>query len=94
MARLYLLFTFPIILLGCNISKPKKIEQLKIVDSLDKTNNFYDNQPTYDLPLMTLEVNGEVANPGTVDFSKLPIRSVIVKETKLAQNGTDRFTGA
>ncbi len=36
---------------------------------------------------------GEVSNPGKVDFSKLPLRSVIVKETLLGDNG-DKFVGA
>lgn len=62
-------------------------------DSSDKTNVFYDNAKTYPLQLQPVTVDGEVANPGPVDFSELPLRSVIVKETRLVA-GTDSFVGA
>ena len=41
----------------------------------------------------TIEIAGEVSNPGKVDFSKLLLRSVIVKETILKE-GKDSFVGA
>jgi hypothetical protein len=62
-------------------------------DTDDKTNDFYDNAATVNLPVPTLEIAGEVANPGKVDFSKLLLRSVIVKETVLV-DGKDSFVGA
>ena len=68
--------------------------QTNVVDSLEQTNNFYDNEPTENLPMVTLTVDGEVANPSSVNFSKLPIRSVIVKETMLNPDGSDKFIGA
>jgi hypothetical protein len=89
------------ILFGCNTqnSKPSKADsatiptQKTLVDTADLTNNFYDNEPTFELKMLPLMVVGEIANPGTVDFSKLPVHSVIVKETLL--DGTvDKFTGA
>jgi len=58
------------------------------------TNNFYDNTETYSLPVKELKVEGEVENPGKVDFSALPVHSVIVKETLLDSTGGDRFVGA
>jgi hypothetical protein len=58
------------------------------------TNNFYDNTETYQLPVMDLLIDGEIANPGQVDFSNLQKRSVIVKETLLDNYGNNRFTGA
>lgn len=58
------------------------------------TNNFYDNTETYDLPVVDLTIEGEIANPGKVDFLSLPKHSVIVKETLLDSTGNDRFTGA
>jgi hypothetical protein len=64
------------------------------VDSSEMTNNFYDNVETYALPVRDLYIEGEVANPGKVDFSVLPVHSVIVKETLLDSAGGDRFTGA
>ena len=63
-------------------------------DVEDRNNNFYDNAPTYHLPLSNLTVEGEIENPGPVDFSKLTKRSVIVKETLFKDGGSDQFTGA
>lgn len=58
------------------------------------TNNFYDNTETYPLIVKELTIEGEIANPGPVDFSKLPKHSVIVKETLLGKADSDRFVGA
>jgi hypothetical protein len=58
------------------------------------TNNFYDNSVTYSLPVNELKVEGEIENPGKVDFSSLRKHSVIVKETLTDSAGDDRFTGA
>jgi hypothetical protein len=58
-----------------------------------QTNDFYDDAETVKLPQLSIEISGEVANPGTVSFSTLPIRLVIVKET-LLQDNEDKFIGA
>ncbi|NMC38189.1 MAG: hypothetical protein GYA41_07690 [Bacteroidales bacterium] len=58
------------------------------------TNNFYNNTETYSLPVKKITVEGEIANPGTVDFFGLSKRSVIVKETLLDPSGSDKFSGA
>lgn len=76
-----------------------KAEKLKVAtettaDKNDRNNNFYDNEETFLLPMSDLEISGEVENPGKVDFSALPKRSVIVKETELKDDGTDKFVGA
>ena len=63
-------------------------------DKPDKNNNFYDNEPTYKLPVNDLFIAGEVENPGKVDFSGLPKHSVIVKEALLKNDTTNQFTGA
>ncbi len=63
-------------------------------DSTEMTNNFYDKSPTYALPLNDITVEGEVENPGKVDFSRLARRSVIVKEALLDSAGNNKFTGA
>ena len=65
----------------------------QVVDSLEKTNNFYDNVETHSLKGGDIMVEGEVENPGKVDFSKLVKRSLIVKETLLTDSG-DEFVGA
>ncbi|HSH50216.1 MAG TPA: hypothetical protein VK982_00680, partial [Bacteroidales bacterium] len=62
-------------------------------DTIDATNDFYDNAKTHELAIQPIKVEGEIENPGIVDFSKLPIRSVIVKETLLSEDG-DLFVGA
>lgn len=88
----------PILLLiawSCNQNKESNhIVQTATVDSLEQTNNFYDNEPVLQLPMVQLVVDGEIANPDTVDFGKLPIHSVIVKEALLNADGTNRFVGA
>lgn len=58
-----------------------------------ENNDFYDNAPTYELKGPTLRVDGEVANPGTVDLSTMPLRSLIVKEAVSTQKGA-RFVGS
>ena len=63
-------------------------------DTAGLTNNFYDNEPVKQLPMVALSVDGEIANPGQVDFSKLPIHSVIVKEADLKDDGSNKFEGA
>ncbi len=89
---------FPIFLLiawSCNQTREsKQVAQEVMVDSLEQTNNFYDNEPVQQLPMVQLVVDGEIANPDTVDFSKLPIHSVIVKEALLNADGTNKFVGA
>ncbi len=64
------------------------------IDSTDMTNNFYDNTETYPLIVKELTIEGEITNPGPVDFSKLRKHSVIVKETLLDEADSDRFVGA
>lgn len=58
------------------------------------TNNFYDNAETFPLPVKDLIIEGEIANPGKIEFSEIPLHSVIVKETLLDSAGGDRFVGA
>ncbi len=64
------------------------------IDTIDATNNFYDNVESYILPAAKgIEIAGEVENPGYIDFSKLQKHSVIVKET-LLNGDKDKFVGA
>ena len=65
-----------------------------VPDKSDLNNNFYDNEPVYKLPMKDLYVDGEVENPGKVEFSKLPLRTVIVKEALLTGGTDNRFIGA
>jgi hypothetical protein len=90
----------PVVILSfisCNqesqkIQKNQPLPQ--IIDSTEMTNNFYDNTETFLLPVSDLIVEGEISNPGKVDFSTLRQHSVIVKETLLDSAGSDKFTGA
>lgn len=84
-----------LIAFSCNHEKCTNNNQLvsSEFDSIDATNDFYDNEELFELKQNSIEVVGEVANPGPVDFSLLPKRSVIVKETLLDGDG-DEFVGA
>ncbi len=79
---------------GFKKEQSKEYLTTQFIDSTDMTNNFYDNTETYRLPLKEVMVEGEIENPGKVDFSTLPLHSVIVKETLLDSAGGDGFTGA
>jgi hypothetical protein len=62
-------------------------------DTTDATNNFYDNEDVHALQTNTVAISGEIANPGTIDFSALPKRSMIVKEALPSDTG-NYFVGA
>jgi hypothetical protein len=62
-------------------------------DTTDATNNFYDNEDLQALQTNTVKIAGEIANPGTIDFTMLPKRSLIVKEALLSDTG-NYFVGA
>lgn len=70
------------------------ISEIQQIDTSDNTNNFYDNTETNSLKVSELIIEGEISNPGKADFSKLPVHSVIVKETLLDSAGGDDFVGA
>ena len=99
MKRILLLCVIFLSLISCNnVPKPVKENEKKnmtqVIDSSEKTNDFYDNVETYNLPVKDLVIEGEIANPGKVDFTNLPVHSVIVKETLLDSVGGDKFVGA
>jgi hypothetical protein len=99
MKHLLILLLFVIILAGCNTNPVKKPDGAiqpvtQLIDTSDMTNNFYDNSETFALPVTELVIEGEIANPGKVDFASLPVHSLIVKETLLDSGGGDRFVGA
>ncbi|MCU0456953.1 MAG: hypothetical protein MUE74_11675 [Bacteroidales bacterium] len=83
-----------IVIASCSQRQASDRYSTQFIDSTEMTNNFYDNTETFSLPVTDLYVDGEIENPGKVDFSGLPVRSVIVKETLLDDKGGDRFTGA
>ena len=76
------------------IPETEKKPVAQFIDTTEMTNNFYDNVEVYPLPVKDLYIDGEIANPGKVDFSSLPVHSVIVKEALLDSAGSDRFVGA
>jgi hypothetical protein len=86
-------------LISCNSTQKTSVENEKknsdqYIDSSEMTNNFYDNVETFPLPVKQLVIEGEISNPGVVDFAGLPVHSVIVKEALLDSAGGDRFVGA
>jgi hypothetical protein len=59
-----------------------------------QTNDFYDDAETFDLKgNTTIEIAGEVSNPGKVDITTLEKRSLIIKEAFLEAD-SNRFLGA
>jgi hypothetical protein len=99
MKTLSLFFFIFLSLISCNQPSKPVVENEKkpvtqFIDTSDMTNSFYDNVETYALPVKELIIDGETANPGKVDFTGLPVHSVIVKETLLDSAGRDRFVGA
>ena len=58
-----------------------------------QTNDFYDDAETVKLKVPSIEILGEIANPGIFNAKALPLYSVIVKET-LLNDGKDKFVGA
>jgi hypothetical protein len=73
---------------------PGSLIVAQVADSTDANNNFYDNAETYTLPAGELVIAGEIMNPGKVDFTALPKRSVIVKEALLTGDSANSFVGA
>ena len=62
-------------------------------DTTDATNDFYDNETTHLLPLEMIIVEGETSETFNIDLSALPMRSVIVKETRWTPD-SNKFVGA
>jgi hypothetical protein len=99
MKRTCLSLIFLLSLMCCKEEKKLEVTSLQVpakqlIDSTDMSNNFYDNVTTYPLSVNELTIGGDLANPGKVDFSGLPVHSVIVKETLLDSTGGDKFVGA
>ena len=78
---------------GCTEGKEQLAATNEENQELMENNNFYDNEETFELELPELIIEGEIVNPGPVDYSALPVRSVIVKET-LISGDSNAFVGA
>ena len=62
--------------------------------SQSNTNDFYDDAETHDLKgSRAIELAGEIGNPGTLDITKFPLRSLIIKEAVMSGD-TNKFVGA
>jgi hypothetical protein len=99
MKNIWIFFSIVILIICCknatnNNQSQKGTEEKIIQDTAELTNNFYDNTPTYKLPLNRIEITGEIENSGFIDLSKLSKRSLIVKETLLNSAGGNNFVGA
>jgi hypothetical protein len=96
MRKCFLLVFILLAMFSCVNNTPitDKPATKQLPDTTDMTNNFYDNTEVIPLAMSDLIIEGEIANPGKVDFSVLPQHSVIVKETLLDDAGGDRFVGA
>jgi len=74
MKSISIFILFLLSLVSCNTRQGIVSDSLtrstpQLIDSLDMTNNFYDNTETLPLPAKELIIEGEIANPGKVDFS-------------------------
>lgn len=97
MKNLLIISTIILLITACNSRNTETtvpVAESNIPDTSDLTNNFYDNTGTYNLPVGDIYIDGEISNPGKIDLSSLPVRSVVVKETILDSSGSDRFVGA
>jgi hypothetical protein len=99
MKKATLLLLLTLFLIACNQNQltnsgSTNLSEIQLIDTADNTNDFYDNTETNTLSLTDLVIGGEISNPGKVDFSNLPVHSVIVKETLLDSTGSDHFVGA
>jgi hypothetical protein len=99
MKKTTLLLLLPLCFVACTRNQPPagrstSFSEIQLIDTADQTNNFYDNTETNSLPVAELVIDGEISNPGKVDFSRLPVHSLIVKETLLDSTGSDHFVGA
>jgi hypothetical protein len=57
-------------------------------------NDFYNDTETFSLKGSTIiQVAGEIGNPGEIDISKFPQRSLVIKEA-LTQGDSNKFVGA
>jgi len=90
----YLVFLI-VVVSACDSTKnTTPLADVTSYDSLDQTNDFYDNAPTFKLQgPETIMVTGELEHPGEIKLADLPLKSVIVKETKLEGNEVS-FVGA
>jgi hypothetical protein len=62
-------------------------------DRNQSTNSFFDDSEPRSYALKSIAIQGEVQDPGPVDLSSLPIRSIAIKELG-AEKGEGAFKGA
>ena len=62
-----------------------------INEKASNTNDFYDDVPAVELPVVPLKLKGEIDRNYTVDFSKLPLHSVLIAEAEISDSS---FIGA
>ena len=87
-----------ILLFGCHMNNDPEgnhtmQDHLPRIDTSDATNDFFDNVVTHKLPLRDIRIDGEIHNPGRAEFQDLTLRSVMVKETRINDEG-NKFIGA
>jgi len=82
----------------CTLILTSCMKQKQIISKFDNkqvpTNSFFDNLEIYSLQLGKFYIDGEVIQPGYVNYEKLQKRSIIVKETVLDTNNNPIFIGA
>ncbi|HOZ29360.1 MAG TPA: hypothetical protein PLL66_00415 [Bacteroidales bacterium] len=91
--NLFVLIALSGLLQQACVAQNLKVGEALFVDQNNKTNCFFDNSEIFKLETSGIYVGGEVKSPGKIDYSKLSLHEVIVKETIL-ENGEDKFIGA
>ena len=83
------------VVIACNNSDNNEKQQSPQLqaDTINATNDFYDDAETYQLKMPDIEVSGEIINSEKIDLSKLPLRSIIIKEA-VVSGEKDIFIGA
>lgn len=78
----------------CNKSNNSP-ESLISADTTNATNDFFDNAEIYQLASANeIELCGEIENPDKINFNKLNLQNVIVKETFVDEKNGEKFIGA
>lgn len=83
------------ILASCNFKNEIVITDQITTDSTNTTNDFFDNTEVYNLTSTNqIMLDGEIENPGIINFSGLPLQNIIVKETLIDKENGEEFIGA
>lgn len=83
------------IVVSCNFKNEIINTDQITADTTDASNDFFDNAEVHNLASQNqIMIDGEIENPGIINFSDLSIQNVIVKETLIDKENGEKFIGA